>query len=368
MSTLPLILFDATLRGMLVAVLVLLAAVLLRERPQLPAVRVAVALFLGLCIQTLSSAPPFEAEVPRAWQGPLVAVSVGNAVLFWVLIQALFDDDFMLRPWHGAAWLAAAGLGGFNCATAADGASVTMGLQRGVPLLCAGLAATAAASQWRADLVEGRRRLRVFIAATGIAYTLAMLVVRLGSPHGRLSGLWSVVDVAALLAIAVVVAWRALGLVGTDLLPPQPVPAPSPPALPPQVLEPVPPAVAPVAASDPAEDTLAEALQQVMAEERAYRTEDLGIAGLAARLGVPEYRLRRLINQRLGHRNFNAFVNGFRLADARAALADPARRELPVLTIALDAGFQSIGPFNRAFKAATGLTPSEFRRQQLADS
>jgi AraC-like DNA-binding protein len=39
---------------------------------------------------------------------------------------------------------------------------------------------------------------------------------------------------------------------------------------------------------------------------------------------------------------------------------------VPILTIALDAGFQSLGPFNRAFKAQTGMTPSEFRRQQLA--
>ena len=41
---------------------------------------------------------------------------------------------------------------------------------------------------------------------------------------------------------------------------------------------------------------------------------------------------------------------------------------LPVLSIALESGFQSIGPFNRAFKAATGLTPTEFRREQLAES
>jgi sec-independent protein translocase protein TatA len=44
------------------------------------------------------------------------------------------------------------------------------------------------------------------------------------------------------------------------------------------------------------------------------------------------------------------------------------QREVPVLTIALDAGFGSIGPFNRAFKADTGLTPTDFRRQALADS
>ena len=121
------------------------------------------------------------------------------------------------------------------------------------------------------------------------------------------------------------------------------------------------------AAPDPAEERLAATLQRLMTAEHVYRSEDLSVASLAARLAVPEYRLRRLINRRLGHRNFNAFVNGFRLAEARAALADPVRRELPVLTIALDAGFQSIGPFNRAFKAATGLTPTEFRREHIAE-
>ena len=38
--------------------------------------------------------------------------------------------------------------------------------------------------------------------------------------------------------------------------------------------------------------------------------------------------------------------------------------EVPVLTIAMDAGFQSLNPFNRAFKAETGLTPTEYRRSR----
>ena len=121
----------------------------------------------------------------------------------------------------------------------------------------------------------------------------------------------------------------------------------------------------PAYATDPAEDHLAAALQYAMAHEHTYRSEDLTVASLASRLAVPEYRLRRLINKRLGHRNFNAYVNGFRLDASRAALADPAQRDVPILTLALDAGFQSLGPFNRAFKASTGLTPTEFRRTQL---
>ena len=103
-----------------------------------------------------------------------------------------------------------------------------------------------------------------------------------------------------------------------------------------------------------------------MTGDRAYRQEGLTIGGLAAMLAVPEYRLRRLINSRLGHRNFASFLNGYRLQDAKQALADPTQAPVPILTIALDAGFNSLGPFNRAFKAGTGMTPSEFRRQAAA--
>ncbi len=53
------------------------------------------------------------------------------------------------------------------------------------------------------------------------------------------------------------------------------------------------------------------------------------------------------------------------VAQAKAALADPAQAEVPVITIAMDAGFQSLGPFNRAFKAVTGVTPTEYRRLKV---
>jgi AraC-like DNA-binding protein len=106
-------------------------------------------------------------------------------------------------------------------------------------------------------------------------------------------------------------------------------------------------------------------LERLMTVERAYRREGLTIGSLAAELGVPEYRLRQLINEGLGHRNFNSFVNGYRLAEARAALADPVQANVPILTIALDTGFQSLAPFNRAFKMTAGMTPTEYRRQHL---
>ena len=191
MTPAPTTLLDAALRGVLLALLLVLALVLGRDRPRLPVARAGVLLTLGLCIQVIGSAPAFESLVPRVWQSPFVAVAVGNAVLFWVFVQALFNDDFRPRPVHVAAWLVVAAVAALNCAVVAGSASVlapvTMGVQRAVPLVFAVLAAMAAASQWRADLVEGRRRLRVFIVVTGVGYSVGMLVVRLASPRGQLS-------------------------------------------------------------------------------------------------------------------------------------------------------------------------------------
>ena len=103
-----------------------------------------------------------------------------------------------------------------------------------------------------------------------------------------------------------------------------------------------------------------------MTRERLYRQDALTITSVASRLKVPEYRPRRAINQGLGARNFNAYLNSFRLAEAQDALADPSQRDVPIVTIALDAGFGSLAPFNRAFRDANACTPTEFRARALA--
>ena len=104
-----------------------------------------------------------------------------------------------------------------------------------------------------------------------------------------------------------------------------------------------------------------------MAAER-WRHEGLTISRLAEELGAPEHRLRRLINQRLGHRNFADFLNAHRIEAAKRHLADPEQAHSTVAAIAFGLGYGSLGPFNRAFRAATGATPTEWRRQALGGS
>lgn len=360
----PLPLLDAALRGGSAVLALLLAALLARSRPPETAPRVAIALLLGLAVQTLAGSPTLESSLPRGLLAPLVGVAVGNAVLFWWLAQTLFDDETRGGPLPLTAWLAAVGLGTANvslgCVQRADPWSVaSVAAQRLLPLVCVAGAMLAAARHWRGDLVEQRRRLRPLIIGAGAAYTLIQFGLRLGQPGGRLSGVWALLDTTLVLALLALIAWPLLGVSETAAWFSRATPAPEPGASA--------PAAAP-AAPDLQDERLAERLHRAMTIDRLYRGEDLSIGSLADQLGVPEYRLRRLIRQRLGHRHFAGFINSHRLADALAALADPQQRGLPVLTIALNAGFQSIGPFNRAFKAATGLTPTEFRRQKQADS
>jgi AraC-like DNA-binding protein len=68
---------------------------------------------------------------------------------------------------------------------------------------------------------------------------------------------------------------------------------------------------------------------------------------------------------RNGERNFDQLVNRHRIRDACRLLEDPVSTR-PVLEISGSVGCASLGPFDRAFKAATGLTPSASRAGRMA--
>ncbi len=85
---------------------------------------------------------------------------------------------------------------------------------------------------------------------------------------------------------------------------------------------------------------------------------DISLHDLARRLGTNSGHLSRALNDGLGV-NFSAFIAGLRSAQV-AAMIDAGRRD-DLLDLALEAGFNSKASFNRAFRAATGMTPSAYR-------
>lgn len=115
----------------------------------------------------------------------------------------------------------------------------------------------------------------------------------------------------------------------------------------------------------PAELSLLTKLQTSMTQN-IWREEGLTIRKLAEQLNAPEHRLRRVINHGLGYRNFAAFVNEHRIEAACEVLADPIKADIPVISIAYDVGYASLGPFNRAFKEIVGESPTEFRKRTVS--
>lgn len=353
-STLDLLFRGAGLGA--IAVIIILMA---RQYRATAAGRLGIA--FGLAVIASMLCPLVHRWNPGYWGLPVYVGCFAVAGLFWLFVRAWFDDGFKPRPIH---WLAVAALAGLHLWRhgGAGGAARAghipdddlAGALNALPYLLDLAFVAAALVRARAgkadDLEEARRRFRDLIvtAIGGYMLLVAGLSIYLfyRRPAPLVDFLLLVGTVFLTFAFLIMTARMQNRLFGGQA-------RAEPPLTPGAAL---------------ADEQLLEALTRFMNDDKGYRQPGLTIAALAERLGSQEYRLRRLINGRLGHRNFSDFVNGYRLAEARRVLSDPAAARLPVLTIALDAGFQSIGPFNRAFKDDAGMTPMEFRRAQLGQN
>lgn len=103
-------------------------------------------------------------------------------------------------------------------------------------------------------------------------------------------------------------------------------------------------------------------LEALIEEKKVYRKEGLTIRELSEMLSEQEYKVRRLINGELGFRNFNDFLNKYRVNEACDILNDPSQNRKTILEIAYGLGYQSIGPFNKAFKELKETTPTAYRK------
>jgi AraC-like DNA-binding protein len=344
---------DIALRGATVALLLVLAASLYRGFGTVLAGRLAAAFALGSAAHAVTASIGATSQIAAA-HAPVIALSTGNVVVFWLFTRALFDEAFSLRWWHALIWVAVAAFSFVNCMWLAPASGVRLSIIA-VNLLALSfivLAVTQTIASWSSDLVEGRRRVRVFIVSAAALYGGLNAVLQISMSGSDAAEIANAVNSAALATVVAAITIAMMRVDGADLFP-------AAPEIQAEASE------AAVVESG-ADQKLVDALMRLMGDERIYRHDNVTIGTLATKLGIPEYRLRRLINQRLGYRNFNVFLNEHRIAEAKAALADPSQAEVPVITIAMDAGFQSLGPFNRAFKATTGVTPTEYRRLKAA--
>ena len=315
--------------------------------------RVSGAVFLVSVAAYLVTSSPELRLATEAFLPPIMFLSVALPYFLWWFAKCVFDSPLPPRWLIGA--FVAIGLAAWAIFVAADylpgswyyGAVMSI---RVTSLVIVGNTLWMSAIGRRDDLLEQRRRFRpIFVILVSIQVA-TILVVELILGARDAPGWLSILNAAWIGAMTMGLAVPLLRL-NQDFFP----------------------ACAQICRQEPEQ-----AEQQLSASERVlyerlnaamdgglYRRTGLTITALAAELGYPEHQLRRLINRHLGFRNFSYFLNSLRVEEARKQLADPDAARTPILTIALDLGYGSLGPFNRAFREFTGTTPSAFREQAI---
>jgi AraC-like DNA-binding protein len=306
---------------MTVGLLLLLGIIMIRIRQQNRQVWLGAA-FCGAVIAYLLVDLP---AVGSPLQLFLAAGAFSIPVIFWLLAHALFDDHFKIRRQH---FVTLAGVLVINYtlfflkttpATPGSLVSVLGGfLSQAISLLFILWAAFIAYAGKKSDLIEERLHFRkqfVLITTGMIGLTLLAEVVLYKSDS---PGFLKFLQMSGIAALTYYFAMRNLTFDSGFFL-----------SQPKASLR-----------LDPPPQELLRKLNRLLQDERVYRDEGLTITRLSERLGEKEYKVRRLINQHLGFRNFNDFLNQYRIQDACEIFLDPDQADITVLEIAYQIGYQ----------------------------
>lgn len=342
-----LLLLDTVMRMLAIGQLLLIALVIGRGRAPRQIRLATTVLLLGVASYLTLATRTFQHNEGPFW-ALLQLASQSVPLLLWIFAHLLFERAIDRRALIAGIVVT---IGCWACFFFARYAEMDVRIwialvQRSVSLLLIGHAILIALRERGDDLIEKRRRLRVgFVIVVG---ALAFVVIALEMLFGfQRAGPGIAIAQAAAILLATTAMGVALLQSDPDLL-----------------FDPAEPEVASTPAFSPSEHVLNRKLEAAIAEA-VYREPGLSIGALAELLETPEHRLRSLINRRLGYRNFSAFLNHHRVAEAKALLVDPTHVDLPILTIAMDLGYGSLAPFNRAFRETVGQAPSEYRRANI---
>lgn len=100
-------------------------------------------------------------------------------------------------------------------------------------------------------------------------------------------------------------------------------------------------------------------VRTLMEIEKPYLNPELNLSDLAKQAKLTRAQLSEIINSGF-HQNFNDFVNGYRVKAFKDMLNEDKHKQLSMLGIAHECGFNSKATFNRVFKKMTNSSPSEF--------
>ncbi|WP_273566968.1 helix-turn-helix domain-containing protein [Maribacter halichondriae] len=96
-----------------------------------------------------------------------------------------------------------------------------------------------------------------------------------------------------------------------------------------------------------------------MEREKPYLNPELNLKDLASSTNMTRAQLSEIINQGF-NKNFNDFVNDYRVESFKRMLETDKQQQLSFLGMAYECGFNSKATFNRVFKKLSDTSPSEY--------
>ncbi|NMP30853.1 AraC family transcriptional regulator [Thalassotalea sp. M1531] len=278
----------------------------------------------------------------------------GNALpgVFWLTALSVFADKTHIKTWQY--WLAASTLilplaskgiqltFGFELREFVSAALIYFYLQLTLELSLIFHALYVSLLSWRSDLVQERRYIRGGVISVSAVYIVLIIIV-----EQLLDVQWTGLDViksAMLAGLITAINYflfdsklSVLFVTKTEVKQPK-----AEVAMPPKELG---------------------RIISAMEQDKLYQQEGITISSFAKHLAIHEYKLRHLINGEMNYRNFNDFLNYYRIKEVTEKLIKPEFIQTPVLTLALESGFRSLSSFNKAFKGTHGITPTEYRKK-----
>lgn len=107
-------------------------------------------------------------------------------------------------------------------------------------------------------------------------------------------------------------------------------------------------------------DKIVEGIEQ----DKLYLEHNINVEQFARRVGLTSRDVSLSINTHFNS-NFFEFINGYRVEEAKRLLASDQHKNMSILEILYDSGFNSKSAFNRFFKRIVGISPSDYRKQKL---
>lgn len=104
-------------------------------------------------------------------------------------------------------------------------------------------------------------------------------------------------------------------------------------------------------------------MQQMMQRDKPFLNPEFRLSDLAEAIGKSVHHVSQAINEREGM-SFSDFINQYRVKEAIALLEAGRTREVTIMAVSLEAGFNSKTAFYNAFKRETGKTPTAYLKEK----